>query len=159
MILVFLHMFVKEFNLGRGQTFHFMLWYQLGSHPFLGQHLGATVVTSYMFKPCRGSWFFKDCCIAVRASSLGVFCTSIGIGIVFKLFSLRRYLGLTLILLVTFSCKVSSLMEMVTSVFVFVFSFAGYSDLLVAGLLSSFLPWDLPLWENPPLPPLNHLFF
>ena len=29
--------------------------------------------------------------------------------------------------------------------------------LLVVGLLSNFLPWNLPLWENTPLAPLNLL--
>ena len=69
---------------------------------------------------------------------LGFFCTSIGISIIFKLLPLRRFLGLTFIFLRAFSHKVSSLMAMIASIFVFVFSFTRYSGSLGGGAFVKF---------------------
>ena len=74
---------------------------------------------------------------------LRFFCTSIGIGIIFELLSLRRFLRLTLILLRAFSFKMSLLMAMVASVFVFSFaryvgSFCGGTFVKLPSLGSSF---------------------
>ena len=71
-------------------------------------------------------------------SQLGFFCTSIGISIIFKLLPLRRFLGLTFIFLRAFSHKVSLLMAMIASIFVFVFSFTRYSGPLGGGAFVKF---------------------
>ena len=71
-------------------------------------------------------------------SQLGFFCTSIGVSIIFKLLPLRRFLGLTFTFLRVFSHKVSSLMAMIASIFVFVFSFTRYSGPLGGGAFVKF---------------------
>ena len=75
-------------------------------------------------------------------SQLGFLCTSIGISIIFKLLPLRRFLELTFIFLRAFSCKVSSLMAMIASIFVFVFSFTRYLGSLVGGAFVKFSPLE-----------------
>ena len=83
--------------------------------------------------PHSGESFFIGLGQGCGHSQLGFFCTSVGISIIFKFLSFRRLWGLSFVSLRAVGHEVSPLMAMITSVLVFVFSFAGYVGSLCSG--------------------------
>ena len=83
--------------------------------------------------PHSGESFFIGLGHGCGHSQLRFFCTSIGISIIFKLLSFGRLWRLSLTSLRAISCEMSPLMAMITSIFVLVFSLAGYTGSLCSG--------------------------